>query len=38
MLLLDAESPQGLGATKPASANDTPERRQNNRRVELLKM
>jgi OmpA-OmpF porin, OOP family len=29
---------KGLGATKPASSNDTPEGRQNNRRVELVKM
>jgi OmpA-OmpF porin, OOP family len=29
---------KGLGATKPASGNDTPEGRQNNRRVELVKI
>ncbi len=29
---------KGLGATKPADSNDTPEGRQNNRRVELVKM
>jgi outer membrane protein OmpA-like peptidoglycan-associated protein len=27
----------GFGATKPVSPNDTPEGRQNNRRVELVK-
>lgn len=31
-------SSKGLGATKPAEPNDTPEGRQNNRRVELVKM
>lgn len=31
-------SAKGLGATKPADTNDTPEGRQNNRRVELVKM
>ena len=29
---------KGLGATKPSASNDTPEGRQNNRRVELVKM
>jgi len=29
---------KGLGQTKPATANDTPEGRQQNRRVELVKM
>lgn len=29
---------KGLGATKPADSNDSPEGRQNNRRVELVKM
>jgi outer membrane protein OmpA-like peptidoglycan-associated protein len=29
---------KGLGATKPAGGNDTPEGRQNNRRVELVKV
>src|SRR5207237_4734389 len=29
---------KGLGATKPAASNDTPEGRQQNRRVELVKM
>ena len=29
---------KGLGATKPVGPNDTPEGRQNNRRVELVKM
>jgi len=29
---------KGLGATKPVTSNDTPEGRQNNRRVELVKM
>jgi OOP family OmpA-OmpF porin len=29
---------QGLGASKPASTNDTPEGRQANRRVELVKL
>jgi OmpA-OmpF porin, OOP family len=29
---------RGLGATKPTGSNDTPEGRQNNRRVELVKM
>jgi outer membrane protein OmpA-like peptidoglycan-associated protein len=29
---------KGLGQTKPAGSNDTPEGRQNNRRVELVKM
>jgi OOP family OmpA-OmpF porin len=29
---------KGLGSTKPAGSNDTPEGRQNNRRVELVKM
>ena len=29
---------KGLGATKPAAGNDTPEGRQQNRRVELVKM
>jgi outer membrane protein OmpA-like peptidoglycan-associated protein len=29
---------KGLGATKPKSPNATPEGRQNNRRVELVKM
>ena len=28
----------GFGASKPTSSNDTPEGRQNNRRVELVKM
>jgi OOP family OmpA-OmpF porin len=28
----------GLGSTKPVGTNDTPEGRQNNRRVELVKM
>ena len=28
----------GLGSTKPVGSNDTPEGRQNNRRVELVKM
>jgi outer membrane protein OmpA-like peptidoglycan-associated protein len=31
-------SATGLGATKPAGSNDTPEGRQTNRRVELVKM
>jgi len=31
-------SAKGFGATKPAESNDTPEGRQNNRRVELVKM
>lgn len=31
-------SAKGLGATKPVGANDTPEGRQNNRRVELVKV
>lgn len=31
-------SAKGLGATKPADTNETPEGRQNNRRVELVKM
>lgn len=31
-------SSKGLGATKPVSPNETPEGRQNNRRVELVKM
>jgi outer membrane protein OmpA-like peptidoglycan-associated protein len=30
-------SSKGLGASKPAASNDTPEGRQNNRRVELVK-
>jgi outer membrane protein OmpA-like peptidoglycan-associated protein len=30
-------SAAGFGATKPSMANDTPEGRQNNRRVELVK-
>jgi OOP family OmpA-OmpF porin len=29
---------KGLGATKPAASNATPEGRQQNRRVELVKM
>jgi outer membrane protein OmpA-like peptidoglycan-associated protein len=29
---------KGLGATKPAASNDTPEGRQQNRRVELVKV
>lgn len=29
---------KGFGATKPAASNDTPEGRQQNRRVELVKM
>ncbi len=29
---------KGLGSTKPVGSNDTPEGRQNNRRVELVKM
>lgn len=29
---------QGFGETKPVGGNDTPEGRQNNRRVELIKM
>ena len=29
---------KGLGSTKPVGPNDTPEGRQNNRRVELVKM
>jgi outer membrane protein OmpA-like peptidoglycan-associated protein len=29
---------KGLGATKPVGANDTPEGRQSNRRVELVKL
>ena len=29
---------QGFGDTKPAAKNDTPEGRQNNRRVELVKL
>jgi flagellar motor protein MotB len=28
---------KGLGATQPLAPNDTPEGRQNNRRVELVK-
>lgn len=28
---------KGLGQTKPAASNDTPEGRQSNRRVELVK-
>ena len=28
---------KGLGQTKPVTGNDTPEGRQNNRRVELVK-
>ena len=28
---------KGMGATKPVASNDTPEGRQNNRRVELVK-
>lgn len=31
-------SSKGFGATKPADSNDSPEGRQNNRRVELVKM
>jgi OmpA-OmpF porin, OOP family len=31
-------TPKGLGATKPVGPNDTPEGRQTNRRVELVKM
>jgi len=31
-------SAKGLGSTKPAGSNDTPEGRQNNRRVELVKV
>jgi OOP family OmpA-OmpF porin len=31
-------SAKGLGSTKPVGSNDTPEGRQNNRRVELVKM
>jgi len=30
-------SPVGMGDTKPAAANTTPEGRQQNRRVELVK-
>jgi len=29
---------KGYGATKPVASNDTPEGRQQNRRVELVKM
>ena len=29
---------KGFGQTKPVTGNDTPEGRQNNRRVELVKM
>ena len=29
---------QGFGETKPVASNDTPEGRQNNRRVELIKL
>lgn len=29
---------KGLGATKPVTSNDTPEGRQNNRRVDLVKV
>jgi OmpA-OmpF porin, OOP family len=29
---------EGLGQTKPVASNDTPEGRQSNRRVELVKM
>lgn len=28
---------KGLGQTKPAASNDTPEGRQSNRRVELVR-
>lgn len=34
----DRLASKGYGATKPAASNDTPEGRQNNRRVELVKM
>ena len=33
----DRLTTRGLGATKPVAPNDTPEGRQNNRRVELVK-
>jgi outer membrane protein OmpA-like peptidoglycan-associated protein len=33
----DRLTTKGLGATKPVAANDTPEGRQNNRRVELVR-
>jgi OmpA-OmpF porin, OOP family len=29
---------KGLGASKPAASNDTPEGRRSNRRVELVKI
>ncbi len=29
---------QGFGESKPVDSNDTPEGRQNNRRVELIKL
>jgi outer membrane protein OmpA-like peptidoglycan-associated protein len=34
----DRLTTRGLGATKPVAPNDTPEGRQNNRRVELVKV
>jgi OmpA-OmpF porin, OOP family len=34
----DRLTAKGLGSTKPVGSNDTPEGRQNNRRVELVKM
>lgn len=36
-LLASRLTSKGLGATKPAASNSTPEGRQQNRRVELVK-